>query len=80
MLADSQLAVSGERPIYGMTKCMMNLLAQQIAKDVLSEKLQIISFHPGLLHNDEFTRMGIGKDDLPFDDREWKRVSWPEVD
>lgn len=71
MLDESQLFPSGKRPVYGLTKSSGTLLIQQIAKDVTPDKLQIISFHPGLIYNAEWKRMGIKDTDLPFDDCEF---------
>ncbi|OJJ42647.1 hypothetical protein ASPZODRAFT_104672 [Penicilliopsis zonata CBS 506.65] len=68
MLYKSQLAPSALYPTYGLTKNAGTMLLQQIAKDVSPDVIQIISFHPGLIHNDQWAKMGVKKTDLPFDD------------
>ncbi|KAI5459007.1 hypothetical protein BGZ63DRAFT_426319 [Mariannaea sp. PMI_226] len=68
MFYNSQLAAAAVRPVYGLTKNSGTLLLQQIAKDVSPEQLQIISFHPGVVHNENYTAVGIKKEDLPFTD------------
>lgn len=70
MLYKSQLPASDSMPSYGLTKNAGTMLLQQIAKDVTPDKLQIINFHPGIIHNDAWQDIGVGKSDLPFDDCE----------
>jgi NAD(P)-dependent dehydrogenase (short-subunit alcohol dehydrogenase family) len=74
MLYKSQLPASDSMPSYGLTKNAGTMLLQQIAKDVTPDKLQIINFHPGLIHSDIWQVMGVDKSDLPFDDREYLNI------
>jgi NAD(P)-dependent dehydrogenase (short-subunit alcohol dehydrogenase family) len=69
MLYPEQLFVASVAPGYGLTKNSITLLLQQIAKDVSPDKLQIISFHPGMIENDLLRSLGITDKDLPFEDR-----------
>ena len=48
-----------ERPAYTLTKLTGTLFFQLIAQSVPSEKLQIISLHPGLIYNDAWKEMGL---------------------
>ena len=59
-----------ERPVYGLTKSAGTLAMQQIAKDVLPETMQIVSFHPGSILTDAARRAGYEKFDIPWDDGE----------
>jgi hypothetical protein len=68
MLYESQLYPTAIRPAYGLTKNAGTLLMQQIAKDVSPDVLQIVSFHPGLIYNAGWKKMGVKETDLPFDD------------
>ncbi|KAJ5819461.1 hypothetical protein N7474_005052 [Penicillium riverlandense] len=70
MLYDSQSFPASLRPAYGLTKNAGTMLLQQIAKDVSADDLQIINFHPGVIYNDQYPKIGIQKTDLPFDDVE----------
>ena len=59
-----------ERPVYGLTKSAGTLAMQQIAKDVLPEAMQIVSFHPGSILTDAARRAGYADFDIPWDDGE----------
>lgn len=54
------------RPAYTLSKMAGTLLFQLIAQNTPPEKMQIISFHPGLIYNDTWKGMGLPPDD--FDD------------
>jgi hypothetical protein len=47
------------RPAYTLSKTTGTLLFQLIAQTEPSDKLQIISYHPGLIYGDEFEKMGL---------------------
>lgn len=68
MLYPSQPFPASLRPAYGLTKNAGTMLLQQIVKDVAADELQIVSFHPGVIYNDEYPKAGIQKTDLPYDD------------
>ncbi|TVY74011.1 putative galactose dehydrogenase GalD [Fusarium oxysporum f. sp. cubense] len=61
------------RPAYALTKASGSLFAQLVAKDVSPDKMQVISFHPGMIHTPGWEAFGVTKDMLPFDEREF----WP---
>ena len=50
--------ISGSRPNYSVSKNAAAILLQQIAKDVSSSKMQIVSFHPGAIYTDAAKRAG----------------------
>ncbi|KAF2666299.1 NAD(P)-binding protein [Microthyrium microscopicum] len=47
------------RPAYTLSKTAGTLLFQLIAQTEPSEKLQVISYHPGIIYGDEFEKMGL---------------------
>lgn len=55
-----------ERPAYVLSKLSATALFQLIALSTPVEKLQIVSFHPGLIWGDGFKAMGLTPD--LFDD------------
>lgn len=69
MFYDVQLIFPSMVPGYGLTKNAGTLLLQQIAKDVSPDKLQIVSFHPGMIYTDTFGELGVTEKDLPFINR-----------
>jgi NAD(P)-dependent dehydrogenase (short-subunit alcohol dehydrogenase family) len=48
------------RPAYTLSKLSGTLLFQLLAQDIPREKTQIVSFHPGLLHNAYWQSVGAG--------------------
>ena len=54
-----------DRPGYGLTKNSGTLLVQQIAKDVKSEEMQIVSFHPGGVFTEAAKNAGYTADMFP---------------
>ncbi|KAH8879765.1 putative short-chain dehydrogenase, partial [Thozetella sp. PMI_491] len=68
MFYDVQLFPASLVPGYGLTKNAGTLLMQQIAKDVSPEKLQVVSFHPGMIYSDALKQRGVQETDLPFED------------
>lgn len=50
------------RPAYTTTKMAAQMIFQSIAKHVSVEKMQITSFHPGLIWNTEWEKMGLTQD------------------
>ncbi|KAK9343593.1 hypothetical protein V1522DRAFT_218672 [Lipomyces starkeyi] len=56
MTAHSGVAL---RPAYTLSKMAGTLLFQLIAQNVPPEKMQVLSFHPGLIYNDLWKSMGL---------------------
>ncbi len=54
------------RPAYTLTKMAGTLLFQVLAQNTPPEKVQIISFHPGLIYGEAWKAMGLGPE--IFDD------------
>lgn len=52
---------------YSFNKTCGTLLFQMVAKDVPVEEMQIVSFHPGLIWQEQWVKMGF-TDPAPFDD------------
>lgn len=50
------------RPAYTLSKMSGTLLFQLIAQNNSPEKLQVVSFHPGLSYNEQWGLMGFSKD------------------
>lgn len=50
------------RPAYTLAKMSGTLLFQLIAQNNSPEKLQVVSFHPGLSYNEQWGLMGFSKD------------------
>jgi NAD(P)-dependent dehydrogenase (short-subunit alcohol dehydrogenase family) len=67
------LATAG-MPNYSLTKNSSTLAIQQIAKDIDSEEVQIVSFHPGAIYTSAAKRALGGKQkseiSFPFDEGE----------
>ncbi|KAM0553139.1 hypothetical protein ACHAPJ_007689 [Fusarium lateritium] len=61
---------TADRPAYALTKASGSLFVQLVAKDVSSDEMQIISFHPGMVYAAGWEAFGITKDMLPFDEPE----------
>lgn len=55
-------------PSYNLSKASGTLAMQLIANDADPSKLTVISFHPGMLHNEYWDAAGVSKTQLPFDD------------
>ncbi|KAH7087178.1 putative short-chain dehydrogenase [Paraphoma chrysanthemicola] len=55
-------------PAYTLSKFAGTVFFQYLAQDYSHDKVQVISFHPGLLYNDYFKEMGI--DSKHFDDKQ----------
>jgi NAD(P)-dependent dehydrogenase (short-subunit alcohol dehydrogenase family) len=54
------------RPAYTLSKFAGTLFFQFLAQDFAHDKVQIVSFHPGLIYNDYWKSLGIGSEH--FDD------------
>ncbi|KAH0555674.1 hypothetical protein GP486_006382 [Trichoglossum hirsutum] len=67
-MAIHNFAIAGSRPNYTATKNAGTLLLQQIARDTPVEKIQIISFHPGLILTEGNRRIGLDEKSAPWDD------------
>ncbi|KAK1764254.1 putative short-chain dehydrogenase [Phialemonium atrogriseum] len=65
---DSQLPVAAERPAYSLTKNAGTLTAQLIANGASPDKLQVVSYHPGVIYSNAWKLAGAPADALPFDD------------
>lgn len=57
-------------PTYGLTKNAGTLLLQQIAKDIDSDTLQIVNYHPGAILTEAAKNAGYTEADLDWDDGE----------
>lgn len=51
-----------QRPAYTLSKMAATLLFQVIAQNTPVQKLQIVSFHPGLVFTDAWKAMGLTPD------------------
>ncbi|ROW15080.1 hypothetical protein VPNG_03417 [Cytospora leucostoma] len=60
--------IASKCPAYGLTKNAGTLTIQQIALHTDPEKLQIVSFHPGVVYTDGWRKAGVPEAALPFDD------------
>ncbi|KAH6653790.1 putative short-chain dehydrogenase [Truncatella angustata] len=58
------------RPAYSLTKASGTLAYQLLANSVAPDRLQIVSFHPGLIFGAGLEAVGLTKDMLPFDEVE----------
>ncbi|GIJ83132.1 hypothetical protein Asppvi_001651 [Aspergillus pseudoviridinutans] len=67
-LAIHESKLTGQHPSYAATKSAGTMLVQQIAKDVLPEELQIVSYHPGGVFTELAELAGFKKDDPRWDD------------
>jgi hypothetical protein len=56
--AASHPVVKGS-PAYALSKLSGTLLFQLIAQDIPAEKLQVVSFHPGLIFNSYWESTGL---------------------
>ena len=50
------------RPAYVLSKMTGTVLFQVIAQNVSPEKLQVINFHPGVIYNSTWEKMGIPRE------------------
>lgn len=53
------------RPAYSLSKLTAAAMFQLIAQDVSAEQLQIVGFHPGLVFNETWSKMGLPSDMFP---------------
>lgn len=56
------------RAAYGLSKSAGRLFMQLLANQIQSEKLQILTFHPGAVWNKAWIETGITKDRFVFDE------------
>ncbi|CAM1511926.1 Fc.00g094390.m01.CDS01 [Cosmosporella sp. VM-42] len=63
-----KLPVIIDRPAYGLTKLSGTLAVQLLSDTIPPEKMQIITFHPGMIHGDGWLAFGVTKDMFPFDE------------
>ena len=60
------------RPTYTLTKLTETLLFQLVAESMPIENVQIVSYNPGLIFNDEWASLGMKPE--VFDKRTFPRV------
>ncbi|KAK3334507.1 hypothetical protein B0H65DRAFT_75163 [Neurospora tetraspora] len=53
---------------YGFTKATAGLFFRYIAQQSDTERLQVVSFHPGTIYSEMWQGLGVEKNILPFDD------------
>jgi NAD(P)-dependent dehydrogenase (short-subunit alcohol dehydrogenase family) len=56
------------RPAYSLNKASATYAFQLLADKVTPDKIQIISFHPGLIYSGAWEAEGVPRDAVPFDD------------
>ncbi|KAL0933802.1 short chain dehydrogenase [Colletotrichum truncatum] len=59
--------LTGNQPSYGASKSAGTMLLQRIAKDVLPDDLQILSYHPGGVYTELMEKAGASRDAYPWD-------------
>jgi NAD(P)-dependent dehydrogenase (short-subunit alcohol dehydrogenase family) len=47
-------------PSYTLTKLAGTVFFQFIAQEIPQEKIQVVSYHPGVIHNDTWKSMNVG--------------------
>lgn len=66
--------------LYSTTKLAFTSLFQQVAREITAERIQMISFHPGLVYTEAAKKFGVDPKDFDFDDGErpppWIRQSF----
>ena len=50
-----------------MSKLSQSLFFQLVANETPKEKLQVISFHPGAVYNDEYKAFGFTPETFPYE-------------
>lgn len=65
----SELHLAWQLPAYGLTKNAGALTIQQIASHTDPDKMQVVSFHPGLIYASGYELAGIPESALPFNDK-----------
>lgn len=68
MFDESHSVLASRVAAYGMSKNAGALLVQQIAEQADPEKLQVVSFHPGVVYAGGWEEAGVPESILPFDD------------
>ncbi|KAK5054574.1 hypothetical protein LTR84_001465 [Exophiala bonariae] len=56
-----------DRPAYTLSKATSTLVFQLLAQDVPATKVQVVSFHPGIIYSDGWIKLGVPRSDL-FDE------------
>lgn len=60
--------IVAERPAYSLSKASGTLAIQLLANTIAPDTMQIVNFHPGVLYNEGWEKMGIAEDcGIPFD-------------
>lgn len=60
-------AIVAQRPAYSLSKMTTTLLLQLIAQNVSADKLQVISFHPGMVFTDIWRDTGLDPEKMGLD-------------
>jgi NAD(P)-dependent dehydrogenase (short-subunit alcohol dehydrogenase family) len=61
------------RPSYSFTKNASTMFFQMIAETTPVEKMQVVSYHPGLIWSEIWESIGF-KDDTGFDDSKYTQI------
>ena len=62
--------MAADRPEYGLTKASGALAMQYVAEEMSPDKMQVLSYHPGILYTDAMEATGMARDAMPFQDGE----------
>ncbi|KAK0658081.1 hypothetical protein B0T16DRAFT_315651 [Cercophora newfieldiana] len=60
--------MAADRPEYGLTKASGTLAIQYVAQEVPADKMQVVSFHPGMVFTEPWVVLGATPDLFTFDD------------
>ena len=63
-----QILFIAMQPSYGLTKASGTLAVQILVNTITPDKMQIVSFHPGMIYGLPYVKEGIPEDAQPFDD------------
>jgi NAD(P)-dependent dehydrogenase (short-subunit alcohol dehydrogenase family) len=67
-MAIHDFGAPGDQPNYNLTKNSGTLVFQQVARDTPSDKIQIVSFHPGAIFSDTAKALGYTENSMAWDD------------
>ena len=62
------LPLAAERPEYALSKGAGTLAMQYVAQEVSPDRIQVVSFHPGIVYSGAWSSAGVAEDFIPFDD------------
>ncbi|KAK5048214.1 hypothetical protein LTR84_005884 [Exophiala bonariae] len=60
-------SIAASLPTYTLTKMSGHLMLQKIAEEVDQNKLQVVSFHPGMILSETSRNAGLDENSLPWD-------------